>query len=244
MNHFASTFLSLSPVSLSMSGNPARAQHPAPRANAGIGVPLDSHGLLGTLGAGRGLTPRATQPMTPFPAGGVYPPTICAASHQPGAGMDKRPCTRIDVTGLMAGVGRHGGAPLCDTASHEESAQKTFSRLEDRMGLRGPRAYLTEAVMEEAEEADEAVDRLVSIVIASVADGRITTGEMAAIRQAGMRAAREARDVVHAAEVASIAQRMADNAMRGELAESTRRRGHDAGLTVPEWSVVEPRDAA
>jgi len=74
MNHFASTLLSLSPVSLGMSGNPARAQHPAPRANAGIGVPLDPHGLLGTLGAGRGLTPRATQPMTPFPAGGVYPP--------------------------------------------------------------------------------------------------------------------------------------------------------------------------
>ena len=112
------------------------------------------------------------------------------------------------------------------------------------MGLRGPRVYLTEVVMDEAEEADEAVDRLVAVIAAGLADGRLSRDELGAIRAAGQRASREVREVVQAAEAVAIAQRMADNAMRGELAESTRRRGHDAGLTVPEWSVVEPRDAA
>jgi hypothetical protein len=160
---------------------------------------------------------------------------VCWQGVTPDAGDDDGATDRADAWGANR---------WSRSSSPNEGLPKTFSGLEAGMGLRGPRPYLTDVVMDEAEEADEAVDRLVSIVIASVADGRITTGEMAAIRQAGMRAAREARDVVHAAEVASIAQRMADNAMRGELAESTRRRGHDAGLTVPEWSVVEPRDAA
>lgn len=112
------------------------------------------------------------------------------------------------------------------------------------MGLRGPRVYLTEAVMDEAEEADEAVDQLVALVVSSTEDGRIDDDEWRAIRADAADAVREIRDVVHAAEVASIAQRLADNAMRGEFAESTRQRGHEAGLVVPEFSVVEPRDAA
>lgn len=98
------------------------------------------------------------------------------------------------------------------------------------MGLRGPRSYLTEAVMDEAEEADE-------VVLACVADGRLTAGEIRRIR-------REVRDVVRAAEAASIAQRIADNVLRGEVAVSTQRRAREAGLIVPGFSAVEPRDAA
>lgn len=98
------------------------------------------------------------------------------------------------------------------------------------MGLRGPRVYLTEAVMDEAEEADE-------VVVASVADGRLTREEVRCIR-------REIRDVVHASEAATIAQRIADNVLRGEIAESTRRRAIEAGLLVPDFRAAEPRDAA
>ena len=112
------------------------------------------------------------------------------------------------------------------------------------MGLRGPRQYVVEVVADEAEEAEAAVDRLVRVVATSALDGRIDADEMARIRAESARAGREIGDVVHAAEVASIAQRTADNILRGEVAESTRQRGHDAGLTMPVWSVVEPRDAA
>ena len=112
------------------------------------------------------------------------------------------------------------------------------------MGLRGPRAYLAEVVMDEAEEADEAVDRLVATVVASLADGHISADELEAIRAATRRASREVRDVVMAVEAVGIAQRIADNVLRGEVAESTRRRAIEAGLLVPDFHAVEPRDAA
>lgn len=112
------------------------------------------------------------------------------------------------------------------------------------MGRRGPRPYLVDVVMDEVEEADEAVLRLVAVVAASVADEQVTRDELVAIRVAGERASREARDVVRAAEVAAIAQRLADNALRGGLAESTRQRARAAGLLAPEFGGGEPRDAA
>jgi len=112
------------------------------------------------------------------------------------------------------------------------------------MGLRGARVYLTEVVMDEAEEADEAVDRLVAVVAASLADGRVSDTELGAIRSAGQRASRDVREVVQAAEAVAIAQRLADNVLRGEVAESTRQRAIEAGLIVPDFHAVEPRDAA
>lgn len=112
------------------------------------------------------------------------------------------------------------------------------------MGMRGARPYLTETVIEEAEEADEAVRRLVRTVAESVADGRLDADEVVSITVAARRAGREVRDVVIASERASIAQRMADNVMRGGIAESTRDRARHAGLIVPDFQIDMPQDAA
>ena len=112
------------------------------------------------------------------------------------------------------------------------------------MGLRGPRQYVVEVVADEAEEAEAAVDRLVRVVATSALDGRIDADEMARIRAESARAGREIGDVVHAAEVASIAQRTADNIQRGGIAESTRLRARDAGLIVPDFRIDMPQDAA
>ena len=112
------------------------------------------------------------------------------------------------------------------------------------MGLRGPRTAVVEVVADEADEASAAVDRLVRVVAASARDGRIDADEMARIRAEAARAGREIGDVVRAAEVASIAQRTADNILRGEVAESTRDRARHAGLIVPDWQIDMPQDAA
>lgn len=112
------------------------------------------------------------------------------------------------------------------------------------MGMRGARPYLTEMVMDEAEEADEAVLSLVRTVARSAADGQITTDELLSIEIAADRACREVRDVVRASETAAIAQRIADNVMRGGVAESTRLRARHAGLIVPDWQIDMPQDAA
>jgi len=168
-----------------------------------------------------------------------------------------------DAIGLGAGVCWHGVTPDAGdddgatdradarganrwsrSSSPKEGLPKTFSGLEAGMGLRGPRVYLTEVVMDEAEEADEAVDRLVAVIAAGLADGRLSRDELGAIRAAGQRASREVREVVQAAEAVAIAQRLADNVLRGEVAESTRQRALNAGLIVPDFHAVEPRDAA
>ena len=229
------------------------AQHAAPGGG--------SHTHRRTLRAGR-ITPVQCVPHSiPYPAGGEIP-TRLAVSAQPDA-VWTMSVRLSDAIGLSAGVCWQGVTPDAGdddgatdradawganrgsrSSSPKEGLPKTFCRKEAEMGLRGPRPYLTDVVMDEAEEADEAVDRLVAVIAAGLADGRLSRDELGAIRAAGQRASREVREVVQAAEAVAIAQRLADNAMRGELAESTRRRGHDAGLTVPEWSVVEPRDAA
>lgn len=110
------------------------------------------------------------------------------------------------------------------------------------MGLRGPRVYLTEAVMDEAEEADEAVIRLLSVVARSTTDGVVDRDELLAIRVAGERAGAEVRDVVRAAEKAATADHVADNVKRGGVTTYVRRRADAVGLHVPEFG--EPRDAA
>ena len=112
------------------------------------------------------------------------------------------------------------------------------------MGIRGARQYLTEAVMDEAEEAEVAVTGLVREIVRSTADGRITEDELLSIKVAAGRATREVRDVVQAAETAAISQRIADNVLRGGVAESTRIRAEHAGLIVPDFSAEMPQDAA
>lgn len=240
-------------LQLGISGpTPARVQHAAPQREC---PPVE------TLRAGQdGTTLSSTYPTVLL---AVTCPHGVAVSHQPRAGMDDIRALENTDAGLMAGVCWHGSAPECGgdgvasarvdvrgaygwllPSSHEEGAAKTFSREESDMGLRGPRQYVVEVVADEAEEAEAAVDRLVRVVATSALDGRIDADEMARIRAESARAGREIGDVVHAAEVASIAQRTADNILRGEVAESTRQRGHDAGLVMPVWSVVEPRDAA
>lgn len=243
----------LLPSQLGISGpTPARVQHAAPQREC---PPVE------TLRAGQdGTTLSSTYPTVLL---AVTCPHRVAVSHQPRAGMDDIRALENTDAGLMAGVCWHGSAPECGgdgvasarvdvrgaygwllPSSHEEGAAKTFSREEADMGLRGPRQYVVEVVMDEAEEAEAAVDRLVRVVAASALDGQIDADEMPRIRAAAQRAGQEIGDVVRAAEVASVAQRTADNILRGEVAESTRQRGHDAGLVMPVWSVVEPRDAA
>lgn len=111
------------------------------------------------------------------------------------------------------------------------------------MGMRGARHYLTDAVMEEAEEADEAVMRLQRTIVRALADGEVTTDELIEIRADADAACREVRDVVKASERASIAQRISDNVMRGGIAESTRMRARDAGLILPTFD-LEPVSVA
>jgi len=111
------------------------------------------------------------------------------------------------------------------------------------MAMRGARQYLTEVVMAEAEEADEAVMRLQRTLTRALADGEITTDELIDIRADAEAACREVRDVVVVSERASIAQRIADNVMRGGIAESTRLRARDAGLVVPTFE-LEPVSVA
>ena len=112
------------------------------------------------------------------------------------------------------------------------------------MGIRGPGQYLTETVMEQAEEAEDAVTGLEREIARSTADGRITEDELLSIKAAAGRATREVRDVVQAAETASISQRISDNVLRGGIAESTRLRARDAGLIVPDFQIDMPQDAA
>lgn len=235
-----------------MSADPARVQHAASQERS----------LAAALRAGQDGT--TLSGMTyPTVLLAVTCPHRVAASHQPRAGMDDIRALENTDAGLMAGVCWHGSAPersddgaathradvrgansVAESSSHEEGRCKTFFREEADMGLRGPRQYVVEVVVDEADEASEAVDRLVRVVAASARDGRIDADEMARIRAEAARAGREIGDVARAAEAASIAQRAADNVLRGEVAESTRQRGHDAGLVMPVWSVVEPRDAA
>lgn len=111
------------------------------------------------------------------------------------------------------------------------------------MGMRGARPYLTDTVMEQAEEADEAVMRLQRTIVRATADGEITADELVEIRADAALACREVRDVVVASERASIAQRIGDNVMRGGIAESTRMRARDAGLVVPTFD-LEPVSVA
>jgi len=47
-------------------------------------------------------------------------------------------------------------------SSHEIESAEIIRREEAQMGMRGARPYLTETVMEEAEEAEDAVRRLLS----------------------------------------------------------------------------------
>ena len=112
------------------------------------------------------------------------------------------------------------------------------------MGMRGARPYLTETIMDEAEEAEDAVTGLVREIARSTADGRITEDELLSIKAAAGRATREVRDVVVASERASIAQRLSDNIQRGGIAESTRDRARHAGLIVPDFRIDMPQDAA
>lgn len=150
-----------------------------------------------------------------------------------------------DLTALIAGgVGQHGGAPLMHASSHGLLSAETFCREELAMGNRGPGQYLTETVMEEAEEAEDAVTGLVREIARSTADGRITEDELLSIKIAAGRATREVRDVVQAAETASISQRISDNVLRGGIAESTRLRARDAGMIVPDFTAELPQDAA
>lgn len=112
------------------------------------------------------------------------------------------------------------------------------------MGMRGARPYLTETVIEEAEEAEDAATAFVRTVQRAIADGRVTDDEVLDIRVGAARVVQETRDVVIASERASIAQRMADNIQRGGIAESTRDRARHAGLIVPDFQIDMPQDAA
>ena len=104
------------------------------------------------------------------------------------------------------------------------------------MGMRGARPYLTETVIEEAEEAEDATTAFIRTVQRAI--------EVLDIRVGAARVVQETRDVVIASERASIAQRMADNIQRGGIAESTRLRARDAGLIVPDFRIDMPQDAA
>lgn len=145
---------------------------------------------------------------------------------------------------IAGGVGQHGDAPLSETGSHEIASVETFCREVVPMGIRGPGQYLTDAVMDEAEEAEDAATAFVRTVQRAIADGRVTDDEVLDIRVGAARVVQETRDVVMASERASIAQRMADNIQRGGIAESTRLRARDAGLIVPDFRIDMPQDAA
>lgn len=112
------------------------------------------------------------------------------------------------------------------------------------MGIRGPGQYLTDAVMDEAEEAEDAATAFIRTVQRSIADGRVTDDEVLDIRAGAARVVQETRDVVIASERASIAQRLSDNIQRGGIAESTRDRARHAGLIVPDFQIDMPQDAA
>lgn len=112
------------------------------------------------------------------------------------------------------------------------------------MGLRGPRPYLTDVVMDEVEDADEAASEVVRRLRVVARDGVVSLVEARWALAAAERSCAEVRDVVRVAEAVGIAQRLADNVLRGEVAESTRQRAIEAGLLVPDFRAVEPRDAA
>lgn len=112
------------------------------------------------------------------------------------------------------------------------------------MGLRGPRSFLTDVVMNEVEEAEESLHAMIAVVVDSIADGQITADEVIAIRTAADRTRREVRDVVQVAEDAVIADHLADNIKRGGVTPFVRRRAEARGWIVPLYPDTEPRDAA
>lgn len=139
-----------------------------------------------------------TTPTHPRAGDGLRP----VASDQ-GSGVERTegvlsPHLNCPTVLIAGGVGQHGGAPLMHASSHEHESAETFYREEFTVGNRGPGQYLTETVMEEAEEAEDAVTGLVREIARSTADGRITEDELLSIKVAAGRATREVRDVVQA----------------------------------------------
>lgn len=112
------------------------------------------------------------------------------------------------------------------------------------MGRRGPRPYLTDVVMDEVEEADEAATEVVRRLRLVARDGVVTLAEARWSLEAAEQACREVRDVVGAAEDAAIVDRVIDNLKRGGLTPFVRRRAEARGLIVPDFRPTEPRDAA
>ena len=111
------------------------------------------------------------------------------------------------------------------------------------MAQRGPRPRLADAVMDEAEEAEDVAMRVVQLIRVATADGVVTLDEAHAIHDAALRSVRESRDVVVAAERAAIADALSDNIKRGGLTPYVARRAESAGFRIVALPVDGPQAA-
>lgn len=102
------------------------------------------------------------------------------------------------------------------------------------MGKRGIHPLLSERALDEAEEAEDAAAAVVSALRDAEEDHVVTDAEWTHISRLARRSVEESRDVVIAAELATVADAVVDNLRRGGVTLRVARRARAVGIVIPQ----------